>query len=175
MGLDPDPDCSATATLPERDAADSADRQGLGENGAVIAIFVYGSLQHDPLLERLLGRVPESEPARLVGHRAAPLTGRVYPGLLVDVDSIAPGRLILVTPEEAVILDQFESDEYERVPVTVTTESGAEAPAEAWLLIGPSQRLAEVGAWDYDHFLTEHVHMFLTGSSAGDPHPGAGS
>ncbi len=45
---------------------------------------------------------------------------------------------------------------------------------EAWLLTGPSVRLAEPGAWDLERFLREHVGGFLDGSSSGAPHPGAG-
>ena len=137
-------------------------------------LFVYGTLQHPPLLARLLGRVPPSVAAELVGHRAAPLTGRVYPGLVVDAAHTAPGRLLLdVTDEEVAVLDTFEGPEYERVGVVVRTSEG-EVPAEAWLLTGPSSRLAEPGAWSLERFLAEGVHGFLDDSSAGASHPGAG-
>ena len=125
-------------------------------------LFVYGTLQHPPLLARLLGRVPRSVAAELTGHRAAPLTGRVYPGLVVDAAHTAPGRLLLdVSDEEVDLLDAFQGPEYERVGVMVRTSDGEEAPAEAWLLTGPSSRLAEPGAWSLERFLAEGVHHFL--------------
>lgn len=140
----------------------------------MVALFVYGTLQHGPLLERLLGREPDGVPAGLAGHRAAPLTGRAYPGLLVDADATAPGRLIEVTEDEAAVLDQFEGPEYERTTVTVTTDDGAEVSCGVWLLTGASRRLAGPGAWSFERFLDHDVDPFLGGSAAGDPHPGAG-
>ena len=140
----------------------------------MVSLFVYGTLRHPPLLARLLGRVPESAPAELAGHRAAPLAGRAYPGLVLDADQTAVGRLLLgVTDRELALLDAFEGPEYERVGVVVRT-AGGEVRAEAWLLTGPSARLAEPGAWSFERFLAEDVDAFLGRSAAGEPHPGAG-
>lgn len=140
----------------------------------VISLFLYGTLQHGLVLKRLLGRLPDSSPATLAGHRAAPLTGRAYPGLLVDTDSIAGGRLITVTEAEAEVLDRFEGPEYERRAVTATDGDGVTVACAAWLLTGPSRRLAQAGAWDLAHFLATDAAAFLAASTAGDPHPGAG-
>lgn len=140
----------------------------------MIALFVYGTLQHGPLLERLLGRAPDATPATLVGHRAAPLSGRAYPGLLDESGSLAEGLLILVTEAEASVLDRFEGAEYERRSVTVTVGSDELVPAEAWVLTGASRRLAGPGAWDLSRFLATDVDAFLDGSTSGDTHPGAG-
>jgi hypothetical protein len=38
-------------------------------------LFVYGTLQHPPLLDHLLGRLPEVRPAVVRGWRAAGVTG----------------------------------------------------------------------------------------------------
>ena len=138
-------------------------------------LFVYGTLQHEPLLERLLGRVPASRPATLPAHRAAPLTGRAYPGLVVDEVAVAPGRLVDVTAAEVAVLDRFEGDQYTRTPVVAVDDEGEAVACEAWLLTGASRRLVADGAWDLDRFLARDVDAFLDGSTAGGPHPGAGS
>lgn len=139
------------------------------------SLFVYGTLQHPPLLARLLGRVPDAMPAELPDHRAAPLTGRVYPGLVRDDGAVAVGRLLVgLSADEVAALDVFEGPEYERVPVVARVE-GREVPCEAWLLTGPSARLAAAGAWSFERFLADHAGDFLGGSSAGSAHPGAGS
>ncbi len=137
-------------------------------------LFVYGTLQHEPLLERLLGRVPASRPARLPGHRAAPLVGRAYPGLVHDAHTVARGRVLDVTSSEVSVLDRFEGTEYERVQVVALDDHG-EVECEAWLLTGASRRLVADGAWDLERFLAHDVHDFLGGSRSGAPHPGAGS
>jgi gamma-glutamylcyclotransferase (GGCT)/AIG2-like uncharacterized protein YtfP len=137
-------------------------------------LFVYGTLQHPPLLGRLIGRVPEMTPAELPRHRAAPLTGRVYPGLLRDDGATAAGRLLLdVADDEVAVLDAFEGPEYRRAAVVATT-SGGDVPCEVWLLTGPSSRLALPGSWSFERFLADDVSAFLGGSVAGQPHPGAG-
>ena len=106
-------------------------------------LFVYGTLQHPPLLARLLGRVPTMTPARLPGHRAAPLTGRVYPGLVVDRAGEAGGRIFDATEAEVTILDAFEGSEYRRTDVVASTDAGA-VPCQAWLLEGPGRGRAVV-------------------------------
>ena len=138
-------------------------------------IFVYGTLQHAPLLDRLLGRVPASRPARLPGHRAAPLSGRPYPGLVVDDAAVAPGRLLDITETEVDVLDRFEGTEYERVRVLAFDDRDEDVECDAWLLTGSSRRLVVDGAWDLDRFLARDVEAFLGGSASGEPHPGAGS
>lgn len=142
-----------------------------GHHGRVPIVFVYGTLQHPPLLHRLLGRVPRSVPAELAGHRAAPLAGRPYPGLLREDGQAAPGRVILdLSDDDLAILDAFEGPEYERIGVVATVD-GADVPADAWLLTGPSRRLAEPGQWSLERFLAEDVGHFLGGSVPGRHHP----
>jgi gamma-glutamylcyclotransferase (GGCT)/AIG2-like uncharacterized protein YtfP len=137
----------------------------------VHTVFVYGTLQHPPLLHRLLGRVPASVPAELTGHRAAPLAGRAYPGLVRDEGGVAPGRLLVdLTDDDLVVLDAFEGPEYERIGVVATVD-GADVPADAWLLTGPSRRLAEAGQWSLERFLAEDVESFLGRSVPGGHHP----
>lgn len=148
--------------------------RGQCEDPVVTLLFVYGTLQHPPLLARLLGRVPEGRPATLAGHRAAPIDGRVYPGLVADEDASTSGRLLDVTDEELAVLDAFEGHEYERVSVAVRVD-GIEAPAEAWLLTGPSRRLVRTGHWSFERFLLTDVEPFLDRSAPGEAHPGAGA
>jgi ADP-ribose pyrophosphatase len=41
--------------------------------------FFYGTLCHLPLLETVLGRVPQARPARLAGHRVRWVADRDFP------------------------------------------------------------------------------------------------
>ena len=134
-------------------------------------VFVYGTLQHPPLLHRLLGRVPASVPAELAGHRAAPLAGRPYPGLVRDDGHVARGRIIIdLSDDDLATLDAFEGPEYGRIGVVATVDGG-DVPADAWLLIGPSRRLAAPGQWSLERFLAEDVDDFLGRSVPGRRHP----
>jgi hypothetical protein len=53
----------------------------------------------------------------------------------------------------------------------VATVDGADVPADAWLLTGPSRRLAEAGQWSLARFLAEDVESFLGRSVPGGHHP----
>lgn len=96
-------------------------------------LFVYGTLQHPDLLRSLIGAHGALRPARLPGYRAAPLRGRVYPGLVplpdagaegdlgagpdAGPDAGAAGHLVDVDEAAVGILDAFEGDQYRRVAV----------------------------------------------------------
>ena len=135
-------------------------------------LFVYGTLQHPPLLDRLLGRVPSLRPATLAGHRAARLAGRAYPGLVVEAAASAPGAVLAVTRDELEVLDVFEGDQYERVVVTASTADGP-VEAHAWRLRTRHADLALDDDWSLADFLAHDVAAFLGGSRRGGRHPGS--
>ncbi|MFP5321556.1 MAG: gamma-glutamylcyclotransferase family protein [Acidimicrobiia bacterium] len=132
-------------------------------------LFVYGTLQHPPLLEQLLGRVPDLRPATLTGWRAARLRGRVYPGLLPGAGP-ATGHVLEVDADELEVLDAFEGPQYERIGVRVSVD-GAEVDAAAWRLRDEHAHLAEGSDWDLDAFVTRDASAFLGGSRRGEEHP----
>ncbi|WP_083868956.1 gamma-glutamylcyclotransferase family protein [Nocardia niigatensis] len=83
-------------------------------------LFVYGTLQFGAVLTELIGRVPDREPTRLIGRRAAALPGRAYPGLVTATDAVTEGFLLSgLAADEWRVLDAFEDDEYDLLPVSV--------------------------------------------------------
>ncbi len=130
-------------------------------------LFVYGTLQHPPLLQHLLGRSPRLEPATVVGWRAVGLHGRVYPGLVPSPEGSAKGHLIEVDDDELAILDRFEGSQYERITVTV----GDVGHVWAWRLRDEHIHLAHADDWDLDRFVAEDASVFLGASRPGDEHP----
>ena len=56
-------------------------------------LFFFGTLRHQPLLEIVLGRKIEPEPARLPGFRVAWARGESFPMLAEDTASAAEGVL----------------------------------------------------------------------------------
>jgi gamma-glutamylcyclotransferase (GGCT)/AIG2-like uncharacterized protein YtfP len=77
-------------------------------------LFVYGTLRSVEVLRTLIGRIPSMTAARLTGWRAARLPGHVYPGLIRSDDYCADGSVITgLAPDEWMLLDRFEDDEYE--------------------------------------------------------------
>lgn len=135
-------------------------------------LFVYGTLQHPPLLEHLLGRAPVPRPATLRAWRASRLRGRVYPGLVPADAASARGHLIEVTDDELAILDRFEGSQYGRIAVQVETD-GREVEAVAWRLREDHVALALGDDWDLEAFVTNDAHAFLGASRPGEEHPWA--
>ena len=141
----------------------------IGFDGPVHRLFVYGTLQHPPLLQHLLGREPSLEPASVAGWRAARLRGRVYPGLVPAADASARGHLIDVDDAELHVLDRFEGPQYDRITVTA-----GEDVVWAWRLREEHHGLAHDEDWDLDRFVAEDAAVFLGSSRPGDEHPWEG-
>jgi nudix-type nucleoside diphosphatase (YffH/AdpP family) len=56
--------------------------------------FVYGTLCHRPLLEAVLGRVPDAVPGRLAGHAVHWAEGGAFPLIVERPGSVAEGLLL---------------------------------------------------------------------------------
>ncbi|MVU77049.1 gamma-glutamylcyclotransferase [Nocardia sp. ET3-3] len=120
-------------------------------------LFVYGTLRFGEVLTELIGRVPEIEPARLLGRRAAALPGRVYPGLVYATGSVTDGFLLTgLTVGEWLVLDAFEDDEYDLLPVCV--EAGDRA-GYAWTYAWTAE--VEERDWSASAFAVEQLPRYL--------------
>jgi len=79
------------------------------------ALFVYGSLQVDEVMEAVTGRRFSGRPAILPGHRRRLLVGRSYPGVVPDPGESTPGIVFEgLASDDLEILDLFEGEPYER-------------------------------------------------------------
>lgn len=122
----------------------------------VLPLFVYGTLRFAPVLEALLGRVPQMSPASVVGWRAAALPGRVYPGLVPAADRRCDGILLSgLRRSDRVVLDMFEGDPYE--PRELRLADGRTAVAYLW------RNTADVTAddWDPQAFASRHLAYYV--------------
>ena len=143
--------CQA-ATQPGPVLATSGRRGRLPQDAA--ALFVYGTLQFDAVLEALIGRIPQRETTSAPGWRAASLEGRVYPGLVAAPDSVAPGVLLTdLSQREWAILDAFEDDRYDLREVSLT--SGGRGLAYIW----PDGEVRSED-WDAELFKARHLRDY---------------
>ena len=123
-------------------------------------LFVYGTLRHPPILDGLLHRSVPQRPALLRGHRAAPLRGRSYPGLIVDRGSTALGSLIEVRAHELDALDAYEGPDYERLVVQAEV-AGDLVAAHTYALLGSAVVDVTPGSWDLDGFVRDHAAAWV--------------
>ncbi|WP_218025283.1 gamma-glutamylcyclotransferase family protein [Nocardia jejuensis] len=120
-------------------------------------LFVYGTLRFPEVLNELIGRTPELEPAQLPGRRAAALPGRVYPGLVIATGAVAQGFLLHgLTSAEWEILDAFEDDEYDLQPVCV---HAGERELYAWTYTWLDPVALE--QWSPERFAIENLPDYL--------------
>ncbi|MFH8407614.1 gamma-glutamylcyclotransferase family protein [Streptomyces sp. NPDC018019] len=118
------------------------------------ALFAYGTLQFDAVLEALIGRIPHRTAASAPGWRAASLKGRVYPGLVPAAGSAASGLLLTdLSRRERAILDAFEDDRYDLRKLMLTC--GSHGFAYVW----PDGEVREEN-WSAQQFRTCHLQEY---------------
>jgi hypothetical protein len=118
-------------------------------------LFAYGTLQFGPVLEELLGRVPDAEFAVARGWRVAALPGRLYPGLVPQPGRMA-GGLVLdgLTRAEWEIIDAFEDTEYVLRPIELI---GRADPVPSYLWTAEVIR----NDWRPEVFAANHLDRFV--------------
>ncbi|WP_243741288.1 gamma-glutamylcyclotransferase family protein [Streptomyces sp. 8K308] len=126
----------------------------LGE--APEALFVYGTLRCAPVLQGLTGRTPRGVPDSAPGWRVASLAGRIYPGLVPGPGTAAGAVLTDLTPSEWRVLDDFEGQQYELRPLTLT--SGRQAVAYVWMV----NEAVLPANWDLAIFERDHLAAYVT-------------
>ncbi|MFF4456582.1 gamma-glutamylcyclotransferase family protein [Streptomyces goshikiensis] len=115
------------------------------------ALFCYGTLQFDAVLNALLSRIPQRHPDSAPGWRTAALEGRQYPGLVTSTDTTARGLLLTdLTLTEWGILDAFEDTLYDLREVALA--SGRRAWAYVWT---KGEVLTQ--NWDQTSFERKHL------------------
>lgn len=126
------------------------------------AVFTYGSLEFDDVMEAVTGRRFDACAAVLPGHKRCLLHGRVYPAIVPAPGERTEGTLYRgIDADSLVLLDDFESDLYQRQTVRVTLEAGGQTQAQAWVLRVPHVEQLSATGWDRELFLREHHADFL--------------
>lgn len=90
-------------------------------------VFVYGTLRDPKIQTEIIGRLVEGSPDTLVGYKKSTITLRntVYPILVPEPNGIIEGEILKLTPDELARVDEYETNAYRRVKVTL--KSGREA------------------------------------------------
>ncbi|HEV2356696.1 MAG TPA: gamma-glutamylcyclotransferase family protein [bacterium] len=97
-------------------------------------IFVYGTLQDDALVQRLLGRPLPWKPAVLEGYCRTLDASIGYPVVHPLAGASVDGRLLDPVDQEALAaLDAYEGREYRRVIVRVQTSDGRTVDAYTYV------------------------------------------
>lgn len=100
----------------------------------IARLFVYGTLQDESLVERLLGRRFRWQPAVLEGYCRMLDASIGYPVVHPLAGASVDGRLLEDVDREALAaIDAYEGREYRRVSVRVQTSDGRTVDAYAYV------------------------------------------
>lgn len=97
-------------------------------------LFVYGTLQDEALVQRVLGRRLSWQPAVLEGYCRTLDASIGYPVVHPLAGSSVDGRLLEnLDPDALAALDAYEGREYRRVTVRVQTSDGRTVEAYTYV------------------------------------------
>jgi gamma-glutamylcyclotransferase (GGCT)/AIG2-like uncharacterized protein YtfP len=106
-------------------------------------IFVYGTLQDEHFVERLLGRRLPWQPAVLEGYCRMLDASIGYPVVHPLAGASVDGRLLEGVDQEALAaFDAYEGRDYRRVTVRVQTSDGRTVDAYAYVPGTPGEKRA---------------------------------
>ncbi len=132
------------------------------------ALFAYGSLQVEEVMEAVTGRRFAARPARLPGHRRRQLHGCSYPGVRADIAESTDGVLFEGLDADVIgILDLFEGEPYERRRVTVGSVGASGRPARlhegvfVYVIRDEHAQLMSDRPWRLEGFRSEALDRFL--------------
>jgi gamma-glutamylcyclotransferase (GGCT)/AIG2-like uncharacterized protein YtfP len=126
------------------------------------ALFAYGTLELPAVLEALVGRELESEPALLAGFARFRLRGLPFPGAVASPGAATPGRLYHALDRGSLaLLDAWEGELYERRRVEVRGAAGQLLPAFAYLLAARHAGLLSSEPWQRERFEAEQLRGTL--------------
>jgi gamma-glutamylcyclotransferase (GGCT)/AIG2-like uncharacterized protein YtfP len=97
-----------------------------------VDIFCYGTLQEPSVQKELIGREVEGSIDSIEGYIVVrdyvdPEDGIAYPRIVPHKDGCVYGRVLSFTPEEVKVLDDYETEMYERR--MTSTKSGKQVIA----------------------------------------------
>ena len=129
-----------------------------------MAVFAYGTLQFDDVMEAVTGRRFAGVPASLAGYRRSCLHARSYPGIVPDAGEKTDGRLYPEVDAEALaVLDAFEGTLYDRLALVVRTSTGEGVRAWAYVVVERQRYRVSPQSWDPELFLQQHGEKFIEG------------
>ena len=104
-------------------------------------LFAYGQLRDKLTQEKVFGRVIEGNPDVLQDYSlsAIDIQGSTYPIAIPKQGSSIQGEVIEVNPAELKLIDEWETDTYQRTKVTL--KSGK----QAWVYTASEQVITNYG------------------------------
>ena len=125
-------------------------------------LFAYGSLRVDHIMRVVSGVEFPSQQATLKGYGCYLVKGQTYPGLIEEQSVETEGCIYIGITEAAwKRLDVFEGAFYDRIDITVSTETDPSVPAQAYVVSPEKREMLSSDLWNYDYFLEHGLETFM--------------
>ena len=156
----------AVALAPEETHVGLADGLADGRTDGLADVLTYGSLMFEPVWSAVVTGQYSSRSVRVDGWQRFVIPGEDYPGAVLSAGaSMAAVLWKGVGADDLGRLDEFEGDQYQRVPVVVGPEG-----SPAWIYAWRGQRPLDSTLWDPDAFAQPEVMArFLAKHFPADP------
>ena len=129
-------------------------------------LFTYGTLTFPEVWQRIsVGTFP-SRTAVLKGYSLFRVKEAVYPGIIRSNSASDVHGLLLdgINDDTMFELDAYESSFYDRLPVKVVVEDGAEVECYAYIVPESRRDLLTNESWDKEWFRDNELHRYLSGA-----------
>ncbi|MCZ7644986.1 MAG: gamma-glutamylcyclotransferase [Planctomycetota bacterium] len=124
-------------------------KQGGSKGMSESTLFAYGTLMFPDLLEAVVGRKIDAQPAELHDYARAILRGRTYPALAEFAGATTRGMLLRgIDAKTWRKLDAYEGPEYVRAALEVWTSDGESQHAQVYLLKPEHRGMLTAEPWD---------------------------
>lgn len=127
------------------------------------AIFIYGTLLNNEVLNLIVSTSYKKRDAKLLGYRRVRVFGEVFPAIYPSKESSVKGALLTdVSDDDIQSLDEYETEGllYTRTPVNVIVDH-AVYDCEAYVLREEHYDLLTNESWDNQVFREQCMHQFV--------------
>ncbi len=126
-------------------------------------LFAYGTLMFPAVWRRVVGREFAAQPASVSGYAVFRVADGVYPVMVAAAPDDRVSGLVYRGIDDATLrlLDEYESDLYDRVEVQALFAGGELIACEAYVLPERNHAHASNGPWSAETFAREHLAGYL--------------
>jgi len=127
-------------------------------------LFIYGTLLFPELLQALLERIPERQPAVLPGYQRYRIYDgsrpRPYPAIYPNAEGEVKGALLYgLQPAELALLDEYEEEDYLKQPCQAWV---ADQLVDAQVYVWRSEQRSKLrGEWEPEWFRAHHLGRYI--------------
>lgn len=126
-------------------------------------LFTYGTLMFPEIWRRVVGRDLATLPATLSGYAVYRVVNGGYPVMVAaNADAQVRGLIYLdVDAASMALLDEYESDLYNRIAVVATAAEGRRIKCETYVLPESRRSFASNEPWNAERFKSEALAEYL--------------